>query len=98
MRSDRYIYSTPNKTEMKTDTYTKVVLTIIAIALTANLLKGIFISPAKADTKKFVAIPVNPDGSINVKFPKGETIDVNIVGTEHDAFYDAGPMEVKVSN
>jgi hypothetical protein len=83
---------------MQTDTYTKVVLTIIAIALSANLLKGFFISPAKADTRKFLAIPVNPDGSINVKFAKGDIMNVNIVSTDHRAFYDSGPIDVKVSN
>lgn len=83
---------------MKTDTYTKVVLTIIAIALTANLLKGIFVSPAKADTRKFVTIPVNPDGSINVKLAKGETMDVNIVSASYRSLFEAGPLEVKVTN
>lgn len=83
---------------MKTDTYTKVVLTIIAIALSANLLKGFFISPAKADTRKFLAIPVNPDGSINVKLAKGETMDVNIVGTNNQALSDAGPIDVRTTN
>jgi len=50
---------------MKTDIYTKVVLTIIAAVLTINLLKG-FITPAQADTRHFVAVPVKADGTIDV--------------------------------
>jgi len=36
---------------MKTDIYTKIILTNIAIALTVNLIKG-SITPAMADTKR----------------------------------------------
>ena len=42
---------------MKTDAYTKIVLTIIALALTANLIKG-SITPAMADSKKYATIPI----------------------------------------
>ncbi|MBD1392664.1 hypothetical protein [Mucilaginibacter glaciei] len=63
---------------MKTDFYTKVILTIIAVALTLNLVKS-SITPAMADTKKYVTLPLNPDGSINVNINKmNETMDVSI--------------------
>ncbi|MBD1366193.1 hypothetical protein IDJ77_20445 [Mucilaginibacter sp. ZT4R22] len=82
---------------MKTDLYTKVILTVIAIALTLNLLKGSS-TPAMADTKKFVSIPVNPDGSINVNINKvNETMDVNIKSVERGAFYYVSPIPVKVN-
>ena len=54
---------------MKTDLYTKIVLTVIAVALSANLIKSL-ITPAIADTRKFVSVPVNVDGSINVNIKK----------------------------
>jgi hypothetical protein len=54
---------------MKTDLYTKVILTIIAVALTLNLIKS-SITRAMADNKKYVTLPVNPDGSINVNINK----------------------------
>jgi hypothetical protein len=72
---------------MKTDLYTKIILTIIAIVLTVNLFKG-SISQAKADDKKYVSLPVKPDG----------TIDVRIVDCSRDAFFNAQPLPVKVTN
>jgi hypothetical protein len=84
-------------TFMKTDLYTKVILTVIAIVLTLNLLKGSS-TPAMADTKKFVSIPVNPDGSINVNINKvNETMDVNIKSVDRGAFYYVSPIPVKVN-
>jgi hypothetical protein len=81
---------------MKTDLYTKIVLTVIAVALSANLIKG-FITPAKADNRKFVSVPVNADGSINVNIKKSsETMDVKIVDFDRYAFFHVSPIEVKV--
>ncbi|RWY55507.1 hypothetical protein [Mucilaginibacter gilvus] len=81
---------------MKTDLYTKIILTVIAVALTLNLLKG-SITPAMADTKKLVSIPVNPDGSINVNINKvNETMDVNIKSVDRGAFYYIMPIPVKL--
>ncbi|MDB5087697.1 MAG: hypothetical protein JWR09_1691 [Mucilaginibacter sp.] len=81
---------------MKTDLYTKIVLTVIAVALSANLIKG-FITPAKADNRKFVSVPVNADGSINVNIKKSsETMEVKIVDVDSRAFYYAQPLEVKI--
>jgi hypothetical protein len=82
---------------MKTDLYTKIVLTIIAIALTVNLFKS-SITPAIADTKKYVTLPVNADGTINVNVNKmPETMDVNIKNVDRGALYYVTPIPVKVT-
>ena len=58
---------------MKTDLYTKIVLTVIALLLTINLLKDFeFITSAKANTNIPVATSVTPQKTESV-------IDVNIV-------------------
>jgi hypothetical protein len=81
---------------MKTDLYTKVVLTIIAVVLSANLIKG-FITPAKADNRKFVSVPVNADGSINVNIKKSsEIMEVKLVDVDSRAFFYSEPIPVKV--
>jgi hypothetical protein len=79
---------------MITDLYTKIILTIIAMALTVNLFKG-SITPAKADSRTYVSLPVNADGTINVRI-KNETMDVNIANCDRDAFFNAQPIPVKV--
>ncbi|TSD63417.1 hypothetical protein FFF34_017655 [Inquilinus sp. KBS0705] len=82
---------------MKTDIYTKVILTIIAVALTLNLVKST-ITPAMADTKKYVTLPVNADGSINVHVSKLDgPMDVNIKNVDPRAFYYVQPIPVKVN-
>jgi hypothetical protein len=82
---------------MKTDLYTRIILTIIAVALTLNLVKGT-ITPAMADTKKYVTLPVNADGSINVNINKvNESMDVNIKNVDRNAFYYVTPIPVKVT-
>jgi hypothetical protein len=82
---------------MKTDLYTKIILTIIAVALTLNLVKS-SITPAMADTKKYVTLPVNADGSINVNINKmNETMDVNVKNVDRSAFYYVTPIPVKVT-
>jgi len=84
---------------MKTDAYTKIILTIIAIVLTLNLLKSA-ITPAKAENKGFVSVPVNPDGTINVRIKQSpkDVLDVNIETTAINAFRYAGPLEVKADH
>jgi hypothetical protein len=82
---------------MKTDLYTKILLTIIAVALSANVIKGFFITPAQADSRKFVTIPINPDGSINVNVKKiSETMDVKIVDVSGSALDYVQPLHVKI--
>ncbi|MBS1745623.1 MAG: hypothetical protein JST21_05595 [Bacteroidetes bacterium] len=61
--------------------YLNFVLTLIAgclLIITFNLLGFIPAAHANTTAPHFATIPVNPDGSINVKFIKGETVDVNI--------------------
>lgn len=82
---------------MKTDLYTKIVLTIIAVVLTANLFKAT-ITPAIADSKKYVTLPVNPDGSINVNINKvNSSMDVKITDVDRSAFYYITPIPVKAT-
>lgn len=73
---------------MKTDLYTKIILTIIAVVLTANLFKS-SISPAMAaDNKKCVTLPANADG----------TVDVRIVDCRLSLIGQNDPLPVKVVN
>ncbi|MFD0793330.1 hypothetical protein ACFQZX_06845 [Mucilaginibacter litoreus] len=72
---------------MKTDLYTKIILTIIAIALTVNLFKA-SITPAMAESKKYVTLPVNPDGSINVNINKTTSpMEVKLTDVDRNAFF-----------
>ena len=73
---------------MKTDFYTKTILTVIAICLTTLVLKNIDIIPrAYANETKngidpytnYGLVPLNPDGSIDVNIKSNsEIINVNI--------------------
>lgn len=61
--------------------YLNFVLSLIAcclLVITFNILGFIPAANANTSASHFATIPVNPDGSINVKFIKGETVDVNI--------------------
>lgn len=64
---------------MKTDTYTKAVLTVIALALTFNIVKELQIIPKayanEAEKPNFV-----PDGYKLVPIDAAQTMDVRIVG------------------
>ena len=84
---------------MKIDRFTKVILTVIAVNLTFQTLKDIEIIPkAYAEQPKFEKellsnknyglVPLNADGSINVKLNYGEEINVNISSINgYSAFY-----------
>ena len=72
---------------MKTDLYTKSILTVIAVALSIIVLKDIDIIPkahASSNTNTAISnsnyglVPVNEDGSITVSFSPTEQLDVNI--------------------
>ncbi|GGG34646.1 hypothetical protein GCM10011344_39280 [Dokdonia pacifica] len=73
---------------MKTDLYTKSILTVIAVALSIIVLKDIAIIPqAHAGSthtdipvvnSNYGLVPVNEDGSINVRLVNTEQLDVNI--------------------
>ena len=71
-----------NNTIMKTDAYTKIILTVIAVCLTINLVKGLDLIPsahAKINDK-------------NLATPQSETVDVRIV----DIGWRISPIPVKV--
>lgn len=86
---------------MKTDLYTKTILTVIAGALTliafqntefftkANAAKSI---PMAIGTG-FATVPVNADGSINVKFT--DEMKVNITSVGGNYVYTSLPINVK---
>lgn len=85
---------------MKTDLYTKTILTVIAIALTVNILKDLhFIEPVQANTHmSYLSVPVNPDGTINVnvKSMPTEPTNVNIEKVNEWAFDYVKPILVKI--
>lgn len=61
--------------------YLNAVLTVMAVCLVLITCAVTGIIPAahaKETNQRFVSVPVNPDGSINVKFVEGQTMDVNI--------------------
>ena len=82
---------------MKSDFYTKTILTVIAICLTINVLKDLDLiptayakTPVKSETnvlnaKNYGLIPVNADGTIDVNIKSTEKMDVNIASiTSYD--------------
>ena len=92
---------------MKTDLYTKAVLTIIALCLAINILKDFdFIPKTYANDMKttenhlpntnYAVVPVNKDGTIDVNIKSSSTMDVNIESCDSYALQYAGPIEVDV--
>ena len=87
---------------MKSDLYTKSLLTIIAAALIAIVIqngKSNLINDAKAEKinfNKFATVPVNSDGSINVKVISD--MDVNIHSIGGSSVYGALPINIKECN
>ena len=79
---------------MKVDTYTKIILTVIAVVLTINLFKGM-ITPATA-ANRVVNVPVNPDGSITVKFAESDVLDVRLRGIDESPGLRWEAIKVKV--
>ncbi|MBE0651796.1 MAG: hypothetical protein IH595_13265 [Bacteroidales bacterium] len=81
---------------MKTDFYTKAVLTVIAICLVIIVFKQVDIVPrayANAPqtqtqldpTVKYGLVPVNSDGTINVRIKSSCQMDVNITELDGSA-------------
>ena len=61
--------------------YLHAVLTVIAVCLVliTFAITGILpVAKANESNPRFISVPVNADGSINVRFVKGQTMDVNI--------------------
>ncbi|WP_108869736.1 hypothetical protein [Aquimarina aquimarini] len=67
---------------MKTDTYTKFVISIIAICLVIIVIRDTDIIPKahanSTSTTNYGIIPINDDGSITVKLSNSDEIDVNL--------------------
>ena len=90
---------------MKSDFYTKTVLTVIAICLMVIAFKQTDIIPkAYADSpaanvksnRNYGLVPLNADGSIDVNIKSASTMDVNIESCSSYALQYAGPMRVIV--
>ncbi|UIR57428.1 hypothetical protein LZQ00_06315 [Sphingobacterium sp. SRCM116780] len=74
---------------MKTDLYTKTILTVIAVCLCFLVLKSIDLIPqalagnngnqSNAMNKNYGLVPLNPDGSINVKLKSADVMNVKLV-------------------
>src|SRR5690554_1236084 len=64
---------------MKTDTYTKVVLTVIALVLTFNIVKDLEVLP-KAYANETEKPSLVPEGFTLVPIDATQTMDVRIVG------------------
>ena len=81
---------------MKTDLYTKTILTVIAVALTALAIENTEIFPqanaAGSTPPGFATVPVNADGSISVRF--SETMKVDL--TEVSGNYINGVLPVNL--
>jgi hypothetical protein len=61
--------------------YLHAVLTVIAVCLvliTFAVTGVIPMAHARESNPRFISVPVNADGSINVRLVKGQTMDVNI--------------------
>ncbi|WP_024770633.1 hypothetical protein [Aquimarina macrocephali] len=67
---------------MKTDTYTKSIITIIAICLVIIVIRDIDIIPKayanNVPPTNYGLLPINDDGSITVRLSNTDEIDVNI--------------------
>lgn len=61
--------------------YLNAVLTVIAVCLVLITCAVTGIIPAahaNETNQRFISVPVNPDGSLNVKLVQGQVLDVNI--------------------
>lgn len=83
---------------MKTDLYTKTILTVIAAALILLIIQNTTIlneaKAGKTNFNSFASIPINSDGSINVKFLT-EQMDVNVKSIGGSSVYGTLPMNLK---
>ncbi|MGF7041927.1 hypothetical protein [Mucilaginibacter lappiensis] len=89
---------------MKSDNYTKIVLTIIAVNLTVftfrtlNIIPTVEASTKKLDTRSYGLVPVNPDGSINVKLKQDNVVNVQLVGIDESSYLRWEAIKVKSDN
>lgn len=81
---------------MKTDLYTKIVLGIIAGALIVVAFQNtnlVITANASKTTSGFISVPVNPDGSVNLKMPENMKVDIAAIGGS--SIYSALPINLK---
>lgn len=89
---------------MKTDLYTKAVLTVIAGCLTVIALKNADLMPTAHAANsnintRYGLVPLNADGSINVNLKSGsETMRVEIVDINTSDKLNVNIAEVSTSN
>jgi len=94
---------------MKIDNFTKIVLTVIALNLTIISIKNLDImpkayanEPAKGlnleNNSIYGMVPLNEDGSINVKLQYGEVVDVRLRGIDEASSLRWEAIPVKVQN
>jgi hypothetical protein len=77
---------------MKTDLYTKAVLTVIALCLSIQVFQSIqWIPNVQASGFTGNILPMNADGSLNVRWSDNQEMDVVITGVET---YDELEVEV----
>jgi hypothetical protein len=87
---------------MRTDLYTKIVLTVIAVALLGLLFKNTEafnranagpVNFNKTPGNNYALVPVNEDGSVNVRM--SSDMDVNIRSIGGSSVYGALPVNLK---
>lgn len=90
---------------MKTDKYTKIVLTIIAICLINLSLRDVSIfpqahagSPNNSPSPNYGLVPLNEDGSITVRLSNTDEIDVNIKGIDTSDQLQVDLAEISTSD
>lgn len=92
---------------MKTDVYTKTVLTVIAGCLLALVMKNTsVVTEARAGhptgfhpaDSNYALVPVNDDGSINVRMANEGVVDVRIRGIDEASNLRWEAINVRVSN
>ncbi|HEX6426441.1 MAG TPA: hypothetical protein VF008_02095 [Niastella sp.] len=79
--------------------YLHAVLTVIAVCLVLITFAVTGILPmanAREANPRFISVPVNADGSINVKLVTGQTMDVNIDAINGKSITWGAALPVKV--
>jgi len=90
---------------MKADTFTKIVLTVIAVNLTIITVENLDLMPKAyaneptnnlelAPNVNYGLVPLNEDGTISVKLSAYDEIDVNIVGVNTNDELDVNIDEI----
>ena len=91
---------------MKIDTYTKAVLTVIAICLSILTFKDINLfpkahahnSPPKTENLNYGLVPINADGSINVRLSTDQVVDVRLRGIDEAPTLRWEAINVRIKN